>query len=224
MSTNGKKNGGFFLGDIDRERIMRNAGLFRPFRILIGENFLDTLGRCLLVTPLGMLLVGVFFESRIVPLAPDKQFLSFMPGDIFLSVCCALLLATSDGLPDKKAWYNSRAWHWIVLVGCFIVATVFHFVVDGKAYPPRALNGPTKLYHDFALVWLYFYVMFSVGVGQLLAGKIWGWRLLVAVPWLVWVWFMFQDSTFDTTVNAAKALTAHPEDWKPIWRFFLNSR
>lgn len=198
--------------------ISRVTGLLPAFNWLEGDNLLETFARCLLVTPGGMIIIGLIFEGRIVPLNPKKQYLAFMPGDIFLSAFCALLIwmPLKTSIPTST-WYTDRWFHLTVLLMCMIGAFIAHFAIEAQSYTLRSLNSPTKMYHDIVLYGMYSYVMCGVGVPKLLSGNLSGIRLLIFVPLLIWLMLAVADSTSSKIANQKREF-AHPTDWQFSWK------
>lgn len=177
------------------------------------------IAKCLLMTPAMMFIIGLIGESRILPISRKKQFASFWPGDLFLSTFVGGLLIISKAIPINGAWYQSKSWHMVVLVSSLAIGVgFFHFVIEKKAYHPRALNSPTKLYHDIVLYGLYSYVAVAGGISNIASGALVGSRWLVLIPGVIWLSLVIKDSTATSKSNSQKTTTAHVVDWRPLWR------
>lgn len=176
------------------------------------------IAKCLLMTPGMMFIIGLIGESRILPISRKKQFASFWPGDLFLSTFVGGLLIISKAIPANGAWYQSKSWHMVVLVSSLAIGVgFFHFVIEKKAYRPRALNSPTKLYHDIVLYGLYSYVAVASGIANVVSGVIFiNLRWLVLIPGAIWLSLVIRDSTA-SGINH-KTTTAHIVDWQPLWK------
>ena len=198
--------------------VVRNTGLLPIFGWLVGDNLLDTFIRCLLVTPGGVIIIGLLLEGRLIPFSPKKQYLSFIPGDFFLSAFCSLLIwMPLKTAISRDAWYTQRWWHLLVLLICISGAFEMHFKLEAKAYTSRSLNSPTKLYHDIALYGAYNYVMWGGGLPKLLSGNLSGIRLLVFAPLLIWLILVIIDTTLVELADKKREF-AHPMNWQFPWK------
>jgi len=202
--------------------ISNTIGLLPGFGFLTGHSFYVTLLICWAITPVGHLLVGLVGESRLVPLRSSEQYLSFFPGDLFLGTAVAGYLVLAGEVRHEDRWFNSLGVHLVVLIGALVVASLLTLMeLKGGAYPPRAIKSPTKIYHNFVLYGLYGYVAF-VSLMAVFVGMNWNAGSVVAASvstifGLVWVRFVFIDSTLTREESAKKAMHAHISDWKPIW-------
>jgi hypothetical protein len=196
--------------DVDIAKVIRDFLLILPF--------------CLALSPLGMILVGIIGESRMIPMSPDKQFLSFWPGDGYLAVGVAIFWAIARNLPNGSHWSNSTRFRLAVVVVWIVVATALTFLEwKGGIYPTRAIFSPTKLYHN-GLLYIGYGSIAVTSVVTVLARAPWKsepvlWPMfLVAticfVRWGVWV---VQDSTLTRDTALYKARHAHVADWTPVW-------
>ena len=197
-------------------------GLLSGFSWMAGHGILVTVLICWGLTPVGHLVVGLVGESRWVPISPNKQYLSFFPGDLLLGMTAASLLVLAQRLPDTERWYNSTIWHVIVLVGALVVASGLTFMEwKGEFYPHRAIMSPTKLYHNFLLYGGYGYVIVATLIA-VVAGGPWSpmygvWLFLCLVPSLVWIKFLERDNSLKGSVARSIADHAHIADWQPLW-------
>ncbi len=109
--------------------VVKNTGLLPVFSWLVGDNLLDTFIRCLLVTPGGVIIIGLLLEGRLIPFGPKKQYLSFIPGDFFLSAFCSLLIwiPLKTAIP-RNAWYIQKWWHLVVLLVCISGAFMYTLI------------------------------------------------------------------------------------------------
>lgn len=202
----------------------QKLGLLPPMSWLAGGGPIAIFIKCFLLTPVMMIVIGIVLESRLIPLTPDKQFLSFIPGDIFLSLFAGSLLVLSSKLPAKKTWYNSLPWQIFALIACLSVAGVVHFVAEAAVYPPAALNSPTKLYHDIVLYGLFSYLIIPTAIANLVMRNLRAWRWLIVLLWLAWLALAISDSIPGTNLTGIdKTKTAHIANWQPIWRNIKNS-
>jgi hypothetical protein len=197
-------------------------GVLMYWRWLIGHNVLVTLLLCWTVTPGVMMLVAPILESRWLPLSPERQFLSFFPGDLFLGAGLTGLLLLAQRLPVGERWYQATWWHLLVQATTLVVALGITYAESGT-YPLRALLSPTKLYHNIVLYAVYGYLIVTTLVA-VLAGSRWSVSFAVALAFvlapvvLVWAPLVARDSTLRPDVGSAKAASAHVADWRPVWR------
>lgn len=193
-------------------------GLLPGFGWMAGHNFWVTLVICIAITPTGHPVVGMVGESRLVPIAPRWQFLSFFPGDLFLAVSVAGMLSLASSIDTGEHWYNATWWHVLVLA-CAIAIAILATYGEWKSgvYPTQAIFSPTKLYHNGLLYVGYGYVIFTTLFAILAGGGI-DWMLaLVLVPALIWVGLVIHDSTLRPEQAREKAKYAHVDNWLPIW-------
>ena len=193
-------------------------GLLPGFGWVTDHEFLPTLVICLMITPVGHLVVGLVGESRLVPLSPGMQFLSFFPGDLFLGAMAAGLFVRAQNMPSESRWYNATWWHLLVLIVALLVATGMTYLEwKSGVYPTRAIFSPTKIYHNLLLYGGYGYVitvtLVALAFGS--AKKAW---VLVVLPGLVWGVLVVKDNSLSAAEASEKAQHAHVEDWRPIWQ------
>lgn len=192
-------------------------GLLPGFGWVAGHNLLVTLLICWGLTPFGHLLVGFVGESRLVPISPRYQFLSFFPGDLFLGAMAAGLLVLAQNLPAEQHVYNSTWWHVLVFIGgCAVAVGLTWMEYKSGAYPARAILSPTKFYHNGLLYAGYGYIIVTTLVAVLASARSW-WLVPVLLPGLVWVFFLYKDNTYQPEDAARKARHAHVENWSPLW-------
>lgn len=198
-------------------------GLLPGFGWMAGHGFWVTLVICWALTPGMMFVLGIVGESRLIPIAPDRQFVSFFPGDLFLGVTATGLLTLAPQLPAEHHWYNATWWSVLVLICAVVVAVVMTwFEWSSGAYTTRAIFSPTKLYHNGVLYIGYGSVIVTTLVTTLMAVT-WSWLNLgllfgLLVPGFVWAGLIVVDNTSPSDVRARKAAGAHTPHWKPIWR------
>lgn len=220
------------------DEIQQGFYLLGPFNWLLGHNFPITLLLCLLLSPVGMILVGLVGEARLVPLSPRKQFLGFMPGDIFLGIGAALLLTVAQDLPYGQ-WYNNLLVHQVLLGITMVVALVMTIVeLVSKFYPFWAIVSPTKLYHNFLLYGGYGYMIvllvFAGGSGIFMSIQFaqfnpWNllWYLLALVALFLWMGCNKLDTVpgfLGQLPRSEKAKFAHIDKWWLGWTRLFGAR
>lgn len=135
-------------------------GLLPGFGWIADQSFLVTLLLAWLIVSGLHYPIGIVGESRLIPLRPSKQFVSFFPGDLIPGIGLALFMQLAKRLPAEERWY-ANVW---VHLGMIVVLSVVAFLMtrqeyrDG-VYPLRAILSPTKLYHNFVLYVLFAYVI-----------------------------------------------------------------
>jgi hypothetical protein len=201
--------------------IADRIGLLPGFGWMADHNFWVTLAVCLVITPIGHLVVGLIGESRLVPISPSYQFLSFFPGDVLLAVSVAGLLRLAADIDEKSAWYNDGRWHVAVLVVAMLLAGLATWDEwRSGIYPTRAIFSPTKLYHNGVLYIGYGYVIVTALIAVVFGRGV-DWLFIAAlVPALIWLFLVGYDSTLNKKHPALvkqKAGSAHVANWSPIW-------
>ena len=188
---------------------------FNELAMFIGRSLWVGLLVCWAITPGMMFLVALLFESRLLPLRPSKQLLSFFPGDLFLGIMVAGVVWSAARLPEGDRILgpmkvNSLVVQLAILGVVTAVAYAQHSSeVKAGVYPPRAVNSPTKIYHDVVLYVGYGYLAASSCIFNVVSHN-WSalWWLLAGVPWIALVWW-------DTIHRNPKS--AHVADWEPLW-------
>jgi hypothetical protein len=170
--------------------------------------------------------IGIVFESRLIPLAPKYQFVAVVPGIVLLGIAASELLVLAQNLPNDERWYNTGWWNLIVQIAALAAAVfVTYSEYKQKTYPPRAIFSPTKLYVNLALYGLFGYTVFVTFVAVLF-GSDWSFGFvlklifLVLLPALIWVRMVLKENMLGTTQPErlrCKAAHAHVADWQPIW-------
>lgn len=200
-------------------------GLLPGFGWIAEHNFLVTLIICWSITPGLMFVIAPILESRWLPWTPRTQFLSFLPGDLFMGLMLALLLWFAQRLPGGNHCYNSTWFHLLLIVVTFTVAIVLTKAEydDPDGYGHRAVLSPTKLYHNIVLYGAYGYVI----VATLVAVLIWlistasrnqmGVVGLCLVPGLIWMSLLVLEQRVSEETKQNRLESAHINDWKPIW-------
>lgn len=202
-------------------------GLLPGFGWLFGDHsFVVTLLICWAISPGMMFVIGIIGESRLIPIAPSRQFMAFFQGDLLVGAMVAGLLVSATQLPSEQRWYNSLWFHLVVFVAMLAIAFWMTWgeyrnaAVSG--YGARAMYSPTKIYHNAALIWIYGYVAVSTLVAVLAEARSRGvWAALACG--LLWLGLMHAENAYIDKYYAghglrqAKAAGAHTSDWQPIW-------
>lgn len=202
--------------------ITDTIGLLPIFNLLTGHSYVVTLVICFIISPVMLYLIGIIGESRFVPILPRKQFLSFMPGDIFTAWGTANLLVMSQKLPNGIFWYNNLMFHLIILIGAIIAAILItHGELNPEpgaiSYKRRAVLSPTKIYHNLGLYGLYGYIIITTFVACA-AGGINFWTIIKAVsPFLIWIIFLLTEGKVTRKTKLLRVNNAHVYDWQPLW-------
>ena len=176
---------------------------------------------CWAITPGMMIVIALVFESRLLPLKPSKQFLSFFPGDLFLGIMATGLISSAQSMPSNRKIglivVNSIAFQLAILTLVVIVAYLYHFFeARSGLYTTRAANSPTKLYHELVIYVGYGYLIAATLVAHIAAGG-WGWRDVIPLTaGAVWLSLVVID-TVRRDDNRERARHAHVEDWRPFW-------
>lgn len=171
-----------------------------------------------LIFPLPIWVVGLLFESRLVPVW-RHQSRAFIPGDLCLGPMIVSLWAMPTTIDIGLAAQLALLLPAIALGG--VVLTVLR-KGDWQNYAPKAMRSPTKVTHD-----LMGYFMTPAALTWLGSQKIWGCFLS---PWPGWAWdwgrFAALGAAYAACVlwDARRGFTSedvearHPANWKPIWR------
>jgi hypothetical protein len=170
-----------------------------PLNVIVGQDpilvFFISLGVAWLLTPGLMIIIARVFESRWLPLVSAKQFRGFFPGDLFLGIMFAFLLAYATQLSEVDSWYTPWTIYGriVVLLGSIGVA---YWLTDGElksgGYTKEQVYSPTKLYHNGVLYVGYGYIMVSTLIHALVGAPSW-WLLLVVLPGLAWAFCNWLD-------------------------------
>lgn len=176
---------------------------------------------CWAITPGMMIVIAFVFESRLLPLRPSKQFLSFFPGDLCLGVMATGLISSAQSMPSNRKIgpivVNSVSFQLDIFILVVAVAYSYHFFeARSGLYTARAANSPTKWYHELVIYVGYGYLIAATLVAHIVAGG-WGW--LDAIPLTagaIWLILVTTD-TVRRNDNRERARHAHVEDWRPFW-------
>jgi hypothetical protein len=213
-----------------------NNWWYFPLNLLVGQSpyvvFWVTLAFCWSLSYVVFILVGIIGESRWVSMNPiTKQFWGHSPGDIFLGITTALLYTLITTLPSRDVFVLPFPLVLVVAITGIMIGRVFHGT-ERNAYPMEALASPTKIYHDFWLVPIYFTVSTSalVYVFEGVLGGVIGWAQfgLVLIGGVVWLLFNGVDMMLATFRSVNKAKTAHTSYWGHItrsnWKLMLQGK
>ena len=181
------------------------------------ERFWGALAFAWTVTPIGFILVGIVFESRLVPLWRD-QARGFMPGDIALGVVFAVGYYLTPQV-DLKDWWRSVEFALVVLVVSIATFYLMRKKFDGPNYTDDALKTPTKRYHDYVLFGGYTWVLIYLCVPAILTSTSWGVgnlgvKLVAMTALGAWVGTV----ALDVANPRIPSPRAHAYSYYPIWR------
>lgn len=169
--------------------------------------------------PLGQFLVGLIFETRLVPLWKGQARV-FFPGDLAIGIMMVGLVGLYAKYPlgiDEK---YVIIWHIIALLAAFLFFIIFRSN-DAANYPKLSANSPTKWYHDICGYLISFYFILSFSLPQLyqaIRGKSHfcsSWVIFIAGLALYGICLAYDTHHGYTD---ADVLARHPENWKPFWR------
>ncbi len=175
-----------------------------------------------ILTPVGLYAVAYVFESRLV--GRDFHpwygaFRGFMPGDLFLGASFGQFVWQLGQSNTKPGWWGEWWWHLIVVVGAVVVALLVREKMDRPNYHDRAMNSPSKLYHDFVIYMGFGYVFFTTAIAATLSTG-WDFSLLRPFGFLgAWAYCVLGLDGRQTKYELRRmARNSHPADWEPIWR------
>lgn len=188
------------------------------------QSFFVTLLICWAITPGMMIVVGLLGEFRLIPLTPDRQFLSFFPGDLFLGVGVAAAIEAARELPESRGWWSAPIVHFIVFgAAAYVAIRMTRGELKNGAYPKWAILSPTKLYHNGALYGIYGYLAAMTVIADVV-GLGWreiyhgGWLTLSVIFFVIWaVIVAVEGMIYGKAGMAKKARHAHIETWFYKW-------
>ncbi len=159
--------------------------------------------------PGSMFIVGLIFESRILPFW-KHQSRAFIPGDF----CVGVMFLGIKILRDHG--YNENdplsAFTILLIVLAYSAAVVVQDK-DIKPYKLRATRSPTKILNDSTYFLFPFLILYS------------GWPIIVAkTPYVSIFWGAVAAFAAAAVWDAKRGFTEedvrlrHPDDWQPIWK------
>ncbi len=171
------------------------------------------------VTPGMMILIALVFESRWMPLGYRKQFLSFFPGDLVLSVAFGILVAAETYV--KPGWYTDGLFGTTAILVGVVLGDWFTLYFDPrtKDYAPRAMKSPTKIYHNYFVYGVYGAAIATTVFADFFGGApAWFWlSFAIGVPF--WALFLFIENRIPAKGwNKIRAQHCHVGWWAPIWQ------
>lgn len=196
-------------------------GLFPGFGWIAGHELWVTLLICWFITPGMIFILGWIGESRMIPVSPNYQFISFIPGDFFLGAMAASILVLAQDLPSASNWYNSPWLHGAVVIAAVSVAVLLTRgeYQDPNGYGRRGVLSPTKLYHNLVLYGGYGYVIITTLVAVVSASETRGWFLAGSLVFgVIWVSLLVLERRDSEKVKRQRVENAHVSNWSPIWR------
>ncbi len=213
----------FYVKGTFQMTVAQRIGLPPLMGSITSHSFIVVLIICWAITPSMMIIIGFFGESRIIPMSPRDQFLSFFPGDLILGGGVACLIAAAHGLPNGHRWYSSPILH-LVVSSISMVAAYYLTKAEWKtgAYPKRAILSPTKIYHNFFLYGVYGYLagvtlladVAGLGWHEIFVGRWLTFAVVLIGTWLIIV--VTEGMIFGTEGMARKARHAHVSNWMPF--------
>lgn len=174
-----------------------------------------------------MFVVGIVFESRIVPIF-EHQSLIFMPGDLMLGVMFVAMIGICayTEIPDDWKGSTLARWWWVCVICLGIVWAIWTRGSDVVNYPRASAMSPTKIAHDvigylvtpITLVGLGVpHAFFAVTRGSKRGSEVRLWHCWVV---LIVAFYLFIGCVIADWIRGCSAediLARHPADWKPIW-------
>lgn len=212
-------------------------GLLFIFDWMIGGPWWATLIWFLVLTPILPMVIALVFESRTLPWSWKTQFLTFSVGDIFLAIFAAAIVSY---MRESTIRPVDLVWHLLVLAGSITAAW---WITRGEmkaakakapfAYTVRAVNSPTKIYHNYVLYGGYGYILvmlvINVGLQAAMNSYYTPWLIAAFVPLVVWISLLFLEDKLlklltrksylsPKRVKQLRANHAHIDSWQPIWK------
>ena len=182
---------------------------------LISANWLKSLIAWLIVWPGGFFVIGIVFESRLIPLWKGQS-KAFFPGDLALIVALVTIIGLDVKVPR---WAETPLWGYFTMITVLMIAIIIRRN-DISNYPARAGRSPTKIVHDIVGYFYIPWLMSMIGIPKLIESPPWnkptvGW----VVFWLALL-FYFGCVFYDVANPATPAdiKIRHPENWQPLWR------
>lgn len=175
---------------------------------------------CWIITPGMMFAIGILGESRLLPWHKSEQFVSFLPGDLFLGVMAGGLLWSLRHIENPPVFWIFNLRSPIVQAAIFVLVVAvsgFMSLQDKKVYPRRAYFSPTKLgYHDTFVFMIYGYVCVMLILLNLFSGN---WQAVATWGYsgLAWICLLWVDATDPVEIRQNRLIHAHVEDWRPFW-------
>ena len=175
-----------------------------------------------LVWPGLMFLVGVLFESRLIPIGRGQSW-AFFPGDFSLGVMTTALLLMYANTGTDILLVGSAYW-WIPVIVVLGVIAIFWHRNDVSFYSPRAGRSPTKVLHNLVGYFCFPVILVGLGVPQVVhiftGGGISSKTLYCWVVFVAALAFYLVCVLHDViSPPSAKDINRrHPDDWRPIWK------
>lgn len=213
------------------------ANLISKLIVLLSEHRGEMLCILLVCWPGTMFLVGIIFESRLLPLG-KLQSRAFFPGDLTLAPAMLAFLRMYEATGVLMLAGN-KAWWWCVVA---IMLPIAFFLRRGdcgnyqecfsgeqnkvkrKGQWQRLIWSPTKVWHDLCGYFLIPTLLVGLGVPQLLAAlRIRGVFAVTRGYWFeaflclaLYFLCVFWDAKRPKP-DAETMLHRHTDDWHPIW-------
>ncbi|MEO7904217.1 MAG: hypothetical protein ABIR91_00315 [Candidatus Saccharimonadales bacterium] len=199
--------------------------MFGPDGLLVGFgwSFWQLYFAYVLLTPVALIIIGVVFESRWVPLNFREQFVTFVVGDLLLAWTAALLSVNNRNGDFKHIPL-------LVGIGTLLVTSFIAWKMtwdeyqsavkdERHAYEVRAVLSPTKLYHNIVLYAGYVFVMAMLLIQSSLQGTPFWTIVLLVMPGLGWAVILVAEELFTPDhIRQLRSRKAHVADWKLIWQ------
>ena len=174
-----------------------------------------------LLWPGSIIIVGMIFESRTVPLL-RYQSIVFMPGGLLIGVMLVSVITAKLKTKKMVKWWNSQIWWFVVLFSMAIIGYFLH-TNDIASYSPRSACSPTKVLHDVLGYFIIPSVLVGLGIPEIISYAAFPRRNKKASRWLMvligailafTVLFVFDNMREITPYDIEQR---HPSNWEPLW-------
>lgn len=138
--------------------IILAGGYIYTTPILMRSDSFWPLFLALMISIIPMQLIAYTLENRWM-LPASAQFKGFIYGDSFLLPLTISMLALLAKQTDTKAGFLQwGTWSYVALAIAFAIAFAFRYM-EGSAYWRAAYMSPTKLFHDWFVMFLFSFVL-----------------------------------------------------------------
>ncbi len=167
-----------------------------------------------------MFLVGLIFESRLIPVG-KSQSKAFFPGDFAIGAMAVALINLNINAKSPDWWgYDYAFWLFIIIATGLVVVPVIK--TDIECYETRAAISPTKILHNTVGYWLSPAILICLGMPHIVDGIFCGapihWPSILefVIALLFYIFCVVVDGNSGASEEDIKA--RHPSDWRPFWQ------